>query len=137
LEYLKNVKTEIRRSSKAWRERYLLERMRQGNFKSLEEAFNNGWVELKVTVIGSHINLKNIKSNKLKIFALSEAKHRNTLANNPVVDKLKFRTHSSEEFSTKKRSSLFGSSQILEFPEKFNSYFDIICEKRLENDFVF
>ena len=57
------MKKEMMRSSKAWKKRYLLERMRQGKFKTIAEAFANGWHELSVTVKGSELNLSEEQHN--------------------------------------------------------------------------
>jgi hypothetical protein len=50
LAFLRNLKGSLERSEESWCARYHLERMRQGNFRSLEECITNGWRQLVVTI---------------------------------------------------------------------------------------
>ena len=94
LEFLKNMKKEITRSSQAWKERYLLERMRQGKFKTTAEAFANGWHEMEITVKGSILNFSEdqcsaMRNSESRLFDPRDQHCRNSIIDSPLELKLK------------------------------------------------
>lgn len=42
---------------KSWEYRISLEKKRQGFYDNLEDAHNNGWLDLHIQVVGSYLNL--------------------------------------------------------------------------------
>ena len=145
LEYLNNVKREIRRSAKAWRERYLLERMRQGRFQNREEAFKNGWLELKVTVIGSRLGFSGIsdettESGIRSLFSSKSVKERFFLLDHAVIDRcastrIRTRTSSDVDIATadaamRSKSNRFSRMHITSFSAASSSYVDVFVEAR-------
>jgi len=139
------MKKEIKRSSKAWRERYLLERMRQGKFSSVAEAFQNGWYEIQVKVVGSRLALTDANATGaapiLSIFSKA-TKVKTTLLNNPIIDKLSGEDGKKKAVldgsivgdvsftssHTTKKASFFGGASSIVFSESFSSYYDIGIE---------
>ena len=93
LEFLKSMKSEMKRSSMAWKERYLLERMRQGKFKTTSEAFANGWQEIIITVKGSNLDFSEDgrtfeAPERLTLFDSRDYNSRNTIVDSPVKLKM-------------------------------------------------
>jgi hypothetical protein len=52
--FLKNFKKSLLISQHAWEHRRNLEEIRQGRFRSTEEAFRNNWVEIEINVLEAH-----------------------------------------------------------------------------------
>ena len=57
LQYLKAARKEWLNAINAWEQRLILEKRRQGWYEDDNEAFNNGWNQLRVNVIGAFIDL--------------------------------------------------------------------------------
>lgn len=60
--FLSNLIVMIENSLIAWRKRYLIEKMKCGNFKNANEALSRGWNILHVTVLSSNITMKEVSS---------------------------------------------------------------------------
>lgn len=52
--FLKNFKKSLLISQHAWEQRRKFEEIRQGRFKSKEDAFKNNWVEIEINVLEAH-----------------------------------------------------------------------------------
>jgi hypothetical protein len=142
-EFLRSMQLEVRRSSTAWRQRYLLERMRQGKFTNDIEAFANGWYELKVTIVGAYID--SIEEPKMHSLVFSSApKGRNSIHNNPILEKLSTdrrsmildKTHNPvvqalSHVGDERRRSIFTQEPKISFPASFSSFIEASVESRL------
>jgi len=128
----------MRRSAKAWRERYLLERMRQGRFNSREEAFSNGWCELKVTVIGAYISIGDGDEPLASTSIFSQApKERNFIIDNPITDLLQLEMRETllqkashpvaQAPETERRRSIFTADKV-ELRPSVASFVDVLVE---------
>lgn len=52
--FIQNTLDSLSLAVSAWKQRYELERMRQGRFRNDEEAFRNGWHVLRLTITGTN-----------------------------------------------------------------------------------
>ncbi len=54
--FIENISERLALSIAAWKNRFELERMRQGHFVNDDEALKNGWKILKLSIVGSNIS---------------------------------------------------------------------------------
>ena len=136
LKYLKNVRAEVRKSSKSWKERYLLERMRQGRFKTAVEAFENGWSEVNISIIGSHLQIQETTMRRRESVSMSsffdpiDQKSRNSIENNPIDEARILGNEDDMGTRISRRLSVFTSAEIMTFDEITSSYYEVSVESR-------
>ncbi len=120
LEYLKCARKEWEMATRAWKDRLNYERKRQGWFEDENEAFNNGWYQLRIQVVGAYLDFHgkgkpNMMERQESVFSFFNASNTNK--------------HEQLSFKSIKNNPLYGVAHGLEEGTQFTSLQETLCSQ--------